>query len=330
MNRTERFYLIDQLLAGGAALSRQKLMAELEVSLATLKRDLAYMRDRMNAPIIYDVEQGGYRFDKPNVGPRYELPGLWFTAEETSALLTMHELIVNLEPGLLGKHVNALRTRLERIVEEAGTSYGDVASRIRLISSGHRRKKLLTFERLSRALLERKQIDIVHFNRSNASESNRQLSPQRLTYYKGNWYLEAWCHTRDALRQFSVDAIRGLNVSRVKAKEIPIETLDETFGGNYGIYGGKAKNEAVLKFSVAASRWVSDEVWHEHQTGQLGADGCYILKVPYGNPTELLMDILRHGSDVEVIHPPEIRVEIAKTLDRAARQYDQEGKARGL
>lgn len=322
MNRTERFYLIDQLLGDGAVVSRHKLLDELEVSLATLKRDLTYMRDRLNAPIIYDAEKGGYRFDTPDVGPRYELPGLWFNAEETSALLTMHQLIVNLEPGLLEKHLSALKTRLEMIVEEAGTPYGDVSRRIRLISSGHRRKKLVTFERLSRALLERKQIDIVHFNRSNASESDRRLSPQRLTYYKGNWYLEAWCHTREALRQFSVDAIRSMHVSQEIAKEIPVKTLDETYGGNYGIYGGKSKDEAILRFSVAASRWVSDEVWHEHQTGHLDTNGCYVLKVPYGNPTELLMDILRHGSDVEVIHPPEIRAEIAATLKRAARQYD--------
>ena len=54
MNRTERFHRIDQLLASGQAISKQTLLDDLEISWATLKRDIAYMRDRLNAPILFD------------------------------------------------------------------------------------------------------------------------------------------------------------------------------------------------------------------------------------------------------------------------------------
>ena len=83
MNRTERFYRIDQLLTSHKLLTRQALLDDLGISWATLKRDLAYLKDRFNAPIIFDYSAGGYRFDTPNVGPAYELPGLWFNADET-------------------------------------------------------------------------------------------------------------------------------------------------------------------------------------------------------------------------------------------------------
>ncbi|WP_413891452.1 helix-turn-helix transcriptional regulator [Candidatus Aalborgicola defluviihabitans] len=69
MNRSERFYKIDQLLAVRKVMSRQDLLDALEVSWATLKRDLAYMRDRLNAPIEFDRDAGGYRFGIPTVGP---------------------------------------------------------------------------------------------------------------------------------------------------------------------------------------------------------------------------------------------------------------------
>ena len=64
MNQTERFYKIEQLLHDRGVVSFQTLLDELEVSRATLKRDLAYLRDRFNAPIVHDRDAGGYRFDK--------------------------------------------------------------------------------------------------------------------------------------------------------------------------------------------------------------------------------------------------------------------------
>ena len=100
MDRTERFYKIDQMLQGGLSVSFVKLQEALGISRAQVKRDLAYMRERLNAPIEYDRDLNGYRFGKPSAGPRYGLPGLWFSAAEIHALLTMQHLLENLQPVL--------------------------------------------------------------------------------------------------------------------------------------------------------------------------------------------------------------------------------------
>ena len=57
MNRTERIYRIDHLLSARGMMSRQALLDELQISWATLKRDMAYMKDHFNAPIIFDVKR---------------------------------------------------------------------------------------------------------------------------------------------------------------------------------------------------------------------------------------------------------------------------------
>ena len=88
--------------------------------------------------------------------------------------------------------------------------------------------------------------------------------------------------------------------------------IEEAFGGSYGIYGGKPKHKAVLRFSIHASRWVANEEWHPDQVGEFDADGRYILKTPYADPTELIMDILRQGHHVEVLEPAELHREIQK------------------
>ena len=115
MERLERFYRIDQLLKSRGTTPFALLQEELDVSRATLKRDLEYMRSRFNAPIEYDREAGGYRFGSPRTGPRYELPGLWFSSEEAYALLAMQQLLAGLEPGLLGPHVQPLMERLRAV-----------------------------------------------------------------------------------------------------------------------------------------------------------------------------------------------------------------------
>jgi predicted DNA-binding transcriptional regulator YafY len=321
MNRTERFYRIDQLLASGKAVNKQTMMDELEISWATLKRDIAYMRERLNAPIIFDSSQGGYRFDVPGIGPKYELPGLWFSPDETYALLNLHQLLSELEPGLLGPHVAPLLSRLEAIIAEHGDNFTEVSKRIRLAKIGTRKKHLEFFESLSRALLRRQKIRVIHYNRSQNKTSERILSPQRMVFYRNNWYLEAWCHQKSALRGFSVDAFKLVDVLNEQSINIEDKNLDAEFNSSYGIYGGKPHQLATLRFSPAAARWVADEQWHPDQIGQFDDKGHYLLKVPFAQSTELMMDILRHGHHVEVIEPVELRSQVKTTLEEALKKY---------
>jgi len=92
----ERIYKINTLLSNHRFVTRRELIDHLGISWSTLKRDLAHLRDRMNASIVFDHDLGGYRFDRdtPAVGPQFELPGLWFSAEEIHALLTMHLMLL--------------------------------------------------------------------------------------------------------------------------------------------------------------------------------------------------------------------------------------------
>jgi proteasome accessory factor C len=69
-----------------------------------------------------------------------------------------------------------------------------------------------------------------------------------------------------------------------------------------------------MRFSVAATRWVADEEWHPEQVGTIQADGQYVLQIPFAEPTELLMDILRHGHEVEVLEPASLRQAIQDEL----------------
>ena len=77
----------------------------------------------------------------------------------------------------------------------------------------------------------------------------------------------------------------------------------------------------MLLFSAARARWVADERWHPQQIGQFQTDGRYELRIPYRDSRELIMDILRHGDEVEVIAPPALRAAISSSLQAALEHY---------
>ena len=151
----------------------------------------------------------------------------------------------------------------------------------------------------------------------------REVSPQRLVHYRDNWYLDAWCHKRQALRTFGVDAIETARRCRTRtAKEISDDTLERHFASGYGIFAGSETQEAVLQFKAQRARWVSREIWHPQQDGKLQLDGTYLLKLPYAQEPELVMDVMKYGADVEVLAPPSLREAVAEKLRAAAKRYD--------
>ena len=323
MDRTERFYKIDQLLKDSKVVSFARFQEALGVSRATLKRDLLYMRDRLNAPIEFDRAANGYRFGKPRSGPRYELPGLWFNATEIYALLTTLQLLGNLQPGLLGDQVPALVERLRAILGSGDHSWKEVEQRIRIFEPERREGNAAWFSVIAAALLRRSRLFIRHYNRNEDRITERDVSPQRLVHYRDNWYLDAYCHLRKDLRSFAVDAIQNASLKDTKAQEIPKAELDEYLGSGYGIFGGAKVEWANLKFTLRAARWVSAQRWHPEQRSRVEKDGSYVLEIPYADDRELVMEILRFGPEVEVLAPAALRKRVVESLKQAAHRYDQ-------
>jgi len=322
MDRTERFYKIHQLLTRKGVVRGDEIREVLGVSRATFKRDLEYLRDRLHAPIEWDRERHGYRYVAPAPDtPRYELPGMWFNASEIRALLTMRHLLANLQPGLLEPHVKPLLARLRDLLGASEHSADEIERRIRIIHLGARAVQLPHFEEVANAVLKRQRLHLVYRGRGTGEVTEREVSPQRLVHYRENWYLDAWCHLREGLRSFAVDAIERAAMIDKRAKTVADSELDEVLASGYGIFSGRATAWAKLRFTPERSRWVAAEQWHPQQKGRTDPDGSYVLEVPYSDPRELTMDILRHGAEVEVLAPAALRQAVRRQLEAALARY---------
>jgi predicted DNA-binding transcriptional regulator YafY len=319
VDRTERFYRIRQRLLDKGSLTRREIEDDLEISHATFKRDIEYLRDRLNVPIVWSREQGAYVLDPK--AEQAELPGVWFSPAEVYALLEIDHLLGSLGGGHLRRQLGPLRARLAALLERGDQGHHEIRRRIRVLALGTRRVNREVFEALSLALLGRKRAFIRHVKRVDGDVTERVVSPQRLVHYRYNWYLDAWDHGKEALRTFAVDAILHARVEEAAAKDLPDGELDRVLGAGYGIFAGAETHTAVLRFTPDSARWVADEVWHSKQVGRIEADGSYVLELPYSREHELVMDLLRHGAGVEVLAPASLRERVASELAAAAGQY---------
>ncbi len=302
-------------------MSLARICEELECSESSAKRYIRDLRYTFQYPIEFDWEHGGYAISADEeVG--LELPGLFFNESELSALMTMRELLSDLRPGIFEKDLAPLGRRVEKLLAETGVGPAEIARRIRLVTIGGRTAPDDVFRACADAALSRRRLRLEYKPRGRDGEwTEREVSPQRLVSYRENWYLDCWCHLREGVRVLALDQMRTTRVLDARAIDVAPEELDQVLKSSYGIFTGGPIATAVLRFTPHRAQWVSKEDWHSQQESRWLEDGSYELSVPYGHAEELLMDILKHGPDVEVVGPPELRRLVVETVERMAGMY---------
>lgn len=323
MDRFELIYQLHNILSGRRTpTSIRDLQERLECSEATVKRLIGLMRDHFDAPIDYDRARNGYYYNTENGMHPYQLPGLWFNAEELWGLLTCHALLRSISPGLFGDRIAGLQKRIEKLLALDETDAERKLDRVKIIALGSRHKtENRRFAQVASALFERRRLEIDYAARGDGSRSRRCISPQHLVYYRDNWYVNAWCHLREKLRTFALECITRVKQLDTQAHNVDRRQLEDYFTASYGIFSGQAEHTAKLKFTPERARWVADEQWHPQQSGRWLEDGSYELSMPFGDHRELLMDILRHGAEVEILEPAFLRDAVIEQIEKMADIY---------
>jgi len=317
MERFHRYYRLHRILSSRRfPVSRATLERELECTRATVMRVIEELRN-YGAPVEYLREQNGYRYTP---GVAFELPGIWFSPSELEALFVAEHLLEHAEPGLLSETLAPLKQKLGAIFEQEHLGRGELVRRVRILRMTGRGTGGY-FNLIADALTRRKRLFLVYRSRGNDETTEREISPQRLVHYRDNWYLDAWCHLRKGLRSFAVERVHDAQPRARPAINVAERKLDDHFATAYGIFAGRPRHTARLRFTAARARWVANETWHPQQYGHLDGDGSYILEIPYSDARELVMDILKHGPEVEVVSPASLRALLRKALELTLARY---------
>jgi predicted DNA-binding transcriptional regulator YafY len=322
MSQIFRIFKIDRMLHSSHHVSRQSFLDALEIELPTLKRDLRLMRLFLNANIIYDRNLNAYRLVKQDgFGPRYELPYSWLTPSEAYALLTAHSLLESLEPRLLGPRLEPLKQRLVSLIAVDNLKADDIRERIQVIPSLRRMTSLKVFDAIAQATLKGCRLKLQFTDPLTREMVNREQSPQRLTYYRENWFLDAWCHDQEALRNIAIDAIKHAEVLDDAALSLPKDEVDAVLNNGYGTVIGLEQQLVVLDFSPERTDYLSRFTWYGEVKSTVLDNGWCRVEFAYNNDQELMRDILCHGSDVIVQAPEGLRQRVKEVLAQTSSNY---------
>nr|WP_315246856.1 WYL domain-containing protein [uncultured Albidiferax sp.] len=322
MDQTGRLYKIDQLLRQHKVISFAALQAELNVSRATLKRDLDDLRTRLKLPIEWSRAAGGYRLASTGEPPTstHELPGLWFSSTEIHALLTMQQLLAHLDTGGLIINPVPVADRLNALLTSDDIELQELRQRVRVVGLVQETATPRYFERIGLALVRRKRL-VVAYADTTAASMEWEVSPQRLVHFRGSWHLEAWCHPQAELYSFAVDAITDARVLPNSAIEVGDDKLDAQFGPAYGVFASGRVRWARLQFSREKACSVANLQWHPLQQGKQQNDGTFLLRVPYMDPRELMEKILQYGAQCQVLGPASLRQAVTDEVAQMATMY---------
>jgi len=323
MDGFDRIYDLHKILSGRKTpISLTDILGQMECSRATFNRIKRHMTDFLGAPIAYSREQGGYYYDQQNHG-HYELPGIWLNQEELHALMLIHGLLSDVGSGLLRNQLAPVRRRFEALLSQREIDPCALADKVRMVGATYRPVRHDYFVRIATALFNERCLRITYAARSSASPTDRAISPQRLVHYRGNWYLDCWCHLRKDLRTFALECITHCQPSEQTFNKIPTAELDAHFHPTYGIFSGRQKANAKLLFAPTIASRIKDEEWHPDQTIAITPDGSLEMTLPFNpaTPQELIKDILSYGDEVKVLEPEDLRNRIREKLRLACGLY---------
>ncbi len=319
MENLHRLFALDRLFRSHRhPVPLATLLGNLECSLSTFKRLAKVLREQYHYPICYSKVYHGYYYDSTKAMP---ISGLWFNANELQALLIVRHMLERLQPSLLSEYFNSLAEHVDKLLASTGKTPAHIAKRINIVPIAHQSIASDIFLPLCRAVLQRTALTIQYCD-IEGHYSKRTVSPQRVIYYRNNWYLDAWCHVRQDLRTFWVASIQSLEIAEQNVQNVEEETLVRHLESSYGIFSGLPSHTAHLRFTGRAAMRIRGSEWHPLQEEQHNPDGSVELWVPYSDHRELVLDIMRYGAEVQVLAPVVLKKEVIAQFKKALAVYE--------
>jgi predicted DNA-binding transcriptional regulator YafY len=295
------------------------LAAQFEISEKTAQRNICFMRDRLSCPLAYDYRRKGYYYrDKA-----FCLPPVGLSARDLVSLLIARDLMKNITGPVVGAKISHAVEKISEALKSHGVEAADTEKTISMRFIQYAPPHDGIFIAALDACLKKKAVEIEYASPYNSRNTKRIADPYHIYNYMGNWYLIAWCRLRQEYRNFNLNRIVALRP--LKETFTVREDFDpaEYFSSSFGIYKAWKTKEVTLRFSPEKAKWINGRIWHPGQKEKTNRHGSLELTFPAASFSELVMEILKHGSGVEVIKPKELREMVKKEARKISRLYEK-------
>ncbi|HSW62011.1 MAG TPA: WYL domain-containing protein [Dissulfurispiraceae bacterium] len=312
-----RFRWVEHQAKRGRYPNARRLAEEFEISEKTARRNIIYMRDQLNAPLVFDRARNGYYYSDHT----FSLSEVHLSAHDLASLLLARDLLKNIAGQTIAQDVAAAADKIAAAMEKHGTDIGNVDNIVSLRFVEQSRVNDQVFKCLLHACIDKHSVAFRYSSPARNEPTQRTVDPYHLYNYMGNWQLVGWCHLRQQYRNFNLLRINSIEpLQQVFAVRNDF-TPEHYFSSSFGIFKAWKTQRVTLQFTPEKARWVTGQIWHPSQKETLRKDGSLELTFPVAAYPELLMEILKHGAGVKVIRPPELKKLVRAEADKIARLY---------
>ncbi|MEJ5184483.1 MAG: WYL domain-containing protein, partial [Rectinemataceae bacterium] len=237
MSQTERLFYIDRSIRNTGCVTLDDIMKKFEVSRRQVKRDIEYLRDRLDAPIVWNRYKRRYEYASP-------WNRLQFADEKQLLALAFIEAILRrlyYVPFFSEQLVQTLKHQL-------GSRYISIADKVRYELPYFEEIDIEVASALSHSLMESLEVSILYRDAS-GRESQRNIVALRMVNYGGKWYCVAFDSLSEELRVFAVSRMTQPRLGAKTVRELPSrDEIEHYLSASYGIFKGEPIGTAVLRF----------------------------------------------------------------------------------
>ena len=294
--------------------NRHRLAADIEVTIKTIQRDLDFMRERLNLPIAFDQEGGGYRFTQPiSSFPMVELT----EAELVSVFIGQKALAQYKGTPFEAPLRSAFDKLTSNLTGRLTMAWSDLDALVSFKSFEISPVDLTTFQAVSESVRKSVELAFDYKKLDSTKYEKRTLQPYHLACVQDQWYVIGHCLKRKALRTFVLARMKNAKLGSATFVRPGDFSIEKHLKDSFGVFTAKGSHTVRLKFDPFAGQLVRERVWHPSQKIQELADGGVELTLQLSSLHEIEPWVLSWGEHVRVVGPAELKRRVTARLKAA-------------
>lgn len=300
-----RLFEIVYLLLDKKCMTAQQLADRFEVSVRTIYRDIDTL-SQAGIPVYASRGKGG----GIRLTDNFVLNKSVLSEEEQNSILSALYGMNAMQPGQTGEVLEKLSALF------GGRQYDWIEIDFSSWDSTDRISRSLAL--LKEAIFSRSVISF-DYCASDGNTTHRQAEPLRLVFRGYDWYLYAWCRTRNDYRFFKLSRMDCLAMleERFERSAPALPKRDER---HQSIYPARTRIEVRAKVAPELAFRIYDEFSAAHRRQM--PDGTFLVQITMPEDDWLYHYLMTFGPGLEVLGPERVRNETKRRLEKALANYN--------
>ncbi|MCJ7602452.1 MAG: WYL domain-containing protein [Desulfobulbaceae bacterium] len=313
-----RLLFIDKKIRDRTYPNCTSLAEEWEVSAKTIQRDLDYMRNMLDAPMAYDAKMRGYYYTEE----RFQLPAIALNDSDLFAVFIAEKVLKQYENTPVYPRLRSLFAKIaESLPDKITIDPAQYNNKFTFFISPHSMIKEQVWETVFTALRTLQSLIISYAKPGEIDLAARTIDPYHVVIYQGEWYVIAFCHSRQGIRTFALSRINKAQLTEHCFTVPPDFDFHKTTRDRFGVQWSDEKYDVRIWFSPMAAPYILERRWHEGQELHENSDKSIIMSFTASHLLEVKRWVLSWGGMARILAPEILVNEIKKELELSMRNY---------